>query len=621
MWGKIESNGFWQGEIWNKRKSGEIYAELLSVTSLKDSNGKTQFYIGIFSDISQVKDQQKQLDLLAYYDPLTRLPNRTLLSKKFDEAVARAEKTHSLLGVIFIDLDNFKPVNDQYGHEVGDALLISVSNSIQSCIREGDTLSRLGGDEFVLLLNDLQTTKQAEYTCERILDRLKAEREVLGYALSVTASLGMTFYPNDDSDIDTLLRHADQAMYLAKQEGKHRYKIYDLKTQNELVSLNRRLNDINQALDKQQLKLFYQPKVNLVTGEVFGAEALIRWIHPVKGVIPPLSFLPIIQGTELEIAVGNWVIDQALSQLSAWNLQGNRLEVSVNISSNHLLHPDFINNLSNTLAAYSDVEAKQLQLEILESEQIRDINEMRQVIRVCQNDLGLSVALDDFGTGYSSLTHARSLSADLIKIDQSFVRDMLDDPDDFVIVDSVVKLAGSFKQSVIAEGIETIEHGLLLISMGCIQGQGYGISRPIPAEEFSDWLNHYQPFSEWIEFADKQYSNKQIRLLRLKLTVRRWHIQFIEYINSDDADNAFCPILDKDKCHCGIWLTSEANDLVFDDKTLSELDEHHEDFHQVADDMLRLFIQGEVSQARDNIVLFEKRYQAFEQLINTLGQE
>ncbi|MEW5011281.1 MAG: EAL domain-containing protein [Cycloclasticus sp.] len=497
MWQSLVEQGHWHGEVWNRNKRGEVFAELLDISALKDANGNTINYVAIFSDITRSKEQQTELELMAHYDALTQLPNRALFYDRFLQAVARSKRSSSLLAVCFLDLDDFKRVNDTRGHHIGDQLLVAVAERIKSNLREEDTISRQGGDEFTLLLGDIEHVHQADSLLSRIVEVLAEPYEIDGQTIDISVSLGATLYPADDGDIDTLIRHADKAMYQAKLAGKNRCQIFSLDDAHRAMRKHHQLEEIKQALINKEFKLYYQPKVNMETGQVYGAEALIRWIHPEKGLIPPLDFLPLIERTDLEVQVGGWVINEALAQITRWQQQGLTLEVSVNIASHHLQSVGFFKQLSAALDRNPEVKPHSLQLEILESSALGDLVTISGIIKRCQDSLGVSVALDDFGTGYSSLTHLRSLSADVIKIDQTFVRDMLDEKGDLALIEGIIGLAKAFDCQVIAEGVETADHGMLLIRIGCLYAQGYGIARPMPADEVLAWVGEYEAAEPW----------------------------------------------------------------------------------------------------------------------------
>lgn len=491
MWQELLDKGFYQGEFWNRKRTGEIFPMMQSITAVKNKHNKVTHYVSVSSDISEQKAKEMEIEALAYYDVLTKLPNRVLLSDRFIQALAHCKRQKNLLAICFLDLDNFKPVNDLYGHEMGDKLLIEVAGRIKKIVRNEDTISRQGGDEFIILLGDVECYEQCEKMLKRLLASILQPYMIDGKTLSISASIGVTIYPEDDADFDALMRHADQAMYQAKLAGRNCYHLFNTEEEQKNIQKGIQLKEIQHALSNKELCLYYQPKVNMKTGKVFGMEALIRWNHPEKGMVSPLEFLPIIENTELEILIGRWVVGEALRQLNDWKLQGIELEMSINISSYYLQQAYFVNDLEELLAMYPKVDTKDVQLEILESSALSDLQSISRTIDICMHDLGLNIALDDFGTGYSSLTHLRNLAAKTIKIDQSFIKDMLDDPNDYAIIDGIIGLSNSFNREVIAEGVETLEHGFILLMMGCYKAQGYFISRPIPADKFPTWLSSY----------------------------------------------------------------------------------------------------------------------------------
>ena len=453
---------------------------------------------GTHQDITERKQSVEKLERIAHFDVLTNLPNRVLLADRLSQAMLHCSRHKKSLAVVFLDLDGFKSVNDAYGHNVGDKLLISLSSSMKEALREGDSLARIGGDEFVAVLTDLTT----ENDCLPILDRLlsaASEPVTIGdKVLNVSASVGFTIYPQDNVDTDQLIRHADQAMYVAKESGKNRYHMFDTAQDDAVKVQLESLEAIRGALDNQQFLLHYQPKVNMRTGTVTGVEALIRWQHPERGLLNPIEFLPAIENSPMNIEMGEWVIETALKQIGEWQAMGLSFPdcTSVNISAVQLQQPDFTDRLTALLAAHPDVEPRYLELEVLETSALDDVNNVSKIMNKCIA-LGVKFALDDFGTGYSSLTYLRRLPASLIKIDQSFVRDMLHDADDLAIVEGVIALAKSFKRNVIAEGVETIEHGSTLLQMGCELAQGYGIARPMPASDIPEWISEWKPDVKW----------------------------------------------------------------------------------------------------------------------------
>lgn len=601
MWRTIEQTSHWQGEVWNCKKSGEIYAQMLAISVLKDDNGKVTNYVGVFSDITQNKRQQEELSKMAHYDVLTGLPNRSLFGDRFHQAVAHSKRTKKKLGICFLDLDNFKPINDNYGHDIGDQLLIEVAVRIMGNMRGEDTVSRQGGDEFALLFNDIDSFEECEQTLARIHNALAEPYYINGSCHHITASSGITLYPDDNADVDTLLRHADQAMYKAKLAGKQHYQLFNPELDLKIIEKHHKVDEIKTALANGEFQLHYQPKVNMVTGDVFGVEALIRWHHPDKGIIAPSEFLPFIEGSHLEVSIGNWVIREALLQLDILHDLNMPLEVSINISSQHLLSGSFYKELEEALAMHPRVEAKFLQLEILESSALGDLNAISNIIKTCQETLGVRAALDDFGTGYSSLAHLRRLPIDVIKIDQSFIKGMLDDPSDYAIIDGVIGLADAFNREVIAEGVEEIEHGLMLLLMGCEKAQGNCIAEPMANEELIDWLNSYKTNQPWYQFANQYRTDKENRVALFKLVTNHWKDKFIACVEANSVDIKHWPILNSKHCPCGIWLKRAKQDTLFPAEQLALLDKAHDELHQIASRILFQYQEGEIDIAREGL--------------------
>jgi len=580
---------------------GDVRWIKITIARMQVNDNSIRCHLCMTEDITHDIAQQELLKKMAHYDVLTQLPNRALLVDRFSQAQARSKRQQSLLAVCFLDLDNFKPVNDVYGHELGDELLIEVASRIKENIRDEDTVSRQGGDEFALLLGNIESFIQCEQMLKRIIAALSQPYRIEEQLISISASIGVTLYPTDDSDLDTLMRHADQAMYQAKLAGRNRYSLFSTEQAEKSVRKMSQLQEIEQALINNEFCLYYQPKVNMSTGKVFGAEALIRWNHPEKGVVPPLDFLPAVNGSNLEILIGNWVVNEALKQLDQWKQQGVELELSVNISSYHLQYVNFLADLEEAMALYPQVDSKYLQLEILESSALGDVGSISRILKSCCNNLGVRVALDDFGTGYSSLTHLRNLPAQTIKIDQSFIRDMLDDPDDFAIIDGVIGLADSFNRVVIAEGVEATEHGLMLMMMGCYDAQGYGISRPMPVDGFGLWLSCYQPNKEWKNFKKYSYTTKEIKRQMLKLTLQHLQNKFEDSIRSLEVNSDHWPVMQRTKCHCGTFIKQAKNDKLFEDRWVNALTEAHNSVHDITEDLFDKYQQGEFECAADGL--------------------
>ncbi len=499
MWQSLTDKGYWSGEIWNRRKTGEIYAEMLAIARIQDDEQQVNNYVAVFSDISRIKAHEAELNRIAHYDPLTDLPNRRLLGDRLSQALAHASRNQSKLAICYLYLDGFKPVNDNYGHDAGDQLLQEVARRLRSCLRAEDTLARLGGDEFILLIGDLDDVNECYRLLNRALSVISAPLFLKNSEVNISASIGVTLYPDDDADGDTLLRHADHAMYKAKQEGKNCYFMFDFDYNNQLKESHDRLLNALRGLQKNEFVLHFQPKVDLLDGRLVGTEALIRWQQTEKELLYPNQFLHDFQTVQAEIQLGEWVIQAALRQIENWQKSGLGLTISINISASHLLSEYFIANLDTLLKTYPHINPAQIEFEILETAAMDDMSRAIQIIEDCKR-MGISFSLDDFGTGYSSLSYFRRLPVDILKIDQEFVRDMLVDHEDFTIVESVIRLAHAFNRTVIAEGIETHEHAAQLIQIGCRLGQGYGIARPMPAEHLIDWLTDWNTQATWKKF-------------------------------------------------------------------------------------------------------------------------
>lgn len=445
------------------------------------------------------KEHQRQLEKSVYHDVLTGLPNRALFAERMRQGVEQVQHVGCWMVVCYLDIDAFHTVNMAYGKEMGDQVLIRTGECLRACLGSGDTLARIGGDEFALLLLGLRNDDELEQFLHKMQSQL-AQLAILG-AMRLSASIGVAIYPQDHVDPDTLLRHADQAMLLAKQGGKGRYHRFDPESDKRVRAQRESVERMRAALAAREFVLYYQPKVNLRTGKVVGAEALIRWRHPVRGLLPPGAFLPLIEGDAFMAELGDWVIEEALRQMAHWREQGLDLAVSVNVAGQQLVQNNFVDRLRALLAAYPDTPRGRLELEVLETSALDDVGKVEQLIVAC-HAMGIGFSLDDFGTGYSSLTYLRRLSADTLKIDQSFVRDMLEDPEDMAIVSGVIGLAAAFKRKVIAEGVETLAHGKALMDLGCAQVQGYGIARPMPAQDLPEWTKRW-PDSDWMALINE----------------------------------------------------------------------------------------------------------------------
>ena len=492
FWEQLKNQGRWRGEIWNRKKNGTLFAAILNFSAVNDDDGNLLCYLGMVTDITQLKMHQQEIEEIAFHDALTSLPNRPLLADRMHQALARVDRNKDLLAVACLDLDGFKSVNDTYGHSAGDSLLIEVAHRLLSSVRSCDTVARLGGDEFAILLSGIESREHCEVILQRILLALATPYHINQKAISsISGSMGYTLFPMDNVDPDTLLRHADQAMYIAKQAGKNRFHYFDIREDKRIQANWLVITRIEKALKNGELCLYVQPKVNLKTGEVVGAETLIRWQHPIRGTILPGEFLPLTEDCNLSISIGEWVIREALQIMQNWREQGLLLPLSINISARQIRQGNFREQLSTIIKQFPDMPPGQLEIEIIESAALDDLQQISQLIASCKI-LGVNFALDDFGTGYSSLTYLKRLAVTTLKIDQSFVHDLLDDENDLAIVRGVVGLAKAFNAEIIAEGLENWQQARCLLDMGCFIAQGYVIAHPMPANDFLDWRKHFQ---------------------------------------------------------------------------------------------------------------------------------
>lgn len=594
MWQDLQEQGYWCGEVWNRRKNGEVYAEMQTISAVYDGQGQVRHYVVLFSDITAVKAHQDYLEYIANYDALTSLPNRVLLSDRLQQAMALVQRHKQLLAVAFLDLDGFKEINDQYGHDVGDQLLIALSARMKLALREGDTIARIGGDEFVAVLVDLDDVNASVPMLTRLLAAVAEAVQLGDVSLQISASLGVTFYPQAEGgiDADQLQRQADQAMYKAKQAGKNRYHIFDAEGDRSIRGHHESVEHIRQALVAREFVLYYQPKVNMRSGEVIGAEALIRWQHPERGLLPPAVFLPVIEEHPLAIEIGEWVIDTALTQMALWHQAGLDIPVSVNIGAGQLQKTNFVTRLREILAQHPDIMPCCLELEVLETSALEDLTHVSRVIEDCRN-IGVKFALDDFGTGYSSLTYLKQLPVSLLKIDQSFVRDMLDDPDDLAILQGVIGLANAFQRHVIAEGVETIEHGEMLLQLGCELGQGYGIARPMSADAMPGWSATWRPDPAWLHRT--AVSRGDLPLLFAGVVHRAWVAGIASFVNGARENP---PPLDFLQCQFGRWLDTDGVSQYGMLPVFRDIDALHRQIHALAAELCELCRQNQADEAQ-----------------------
>jgi diguanylate cyclase (GGDEF)-like protein/PAS domain S-box-containing protein len=493
MWDSIKEYGFWHGQITNRRKDGSFYTVITTITSVYDADGTPIRYLSVGSDITQIIENKNQLEYSAYYDSLTGIPNRLLLLDRIKQSISYSNRNKTFVAILYIDLDGFKDINDNLGHDVGDEFLKEISQRMKSILRESDTIARLGGDEFVIVLNNLTDKKDCEVPAKKILQICSSPIEIDGILLQTSASIGISFHPAEPYAVeaDALIRQADQSMYIAKMQGKNQCHIYDKMEDDPITTRQEMIDQIHPSLQRGDFFLCYQPKINMITGDLIGVEALLRWKHPTRGILAPMEFLNIIQKTPIGVQVSCWVIKEALRQSSVWKEDGLYIPISVNLDPVVLSQCDFVDKLNTIIHQRPNFNPGDISFEILESSIIEDNKRVSEIIDQCK-EMGITFGLDDFGTGYSSLSHIRNLSIDHIKIDKSFVMNLIHNPIDRVIVESIINLSNALNLTVIAEGVETAEQGRELIKMGCTYAQGYYISKPILPEKIPFWLREWK---------------------------------------------------------------------------------------------------------------------------------
>ena len=481
----LKDSGDWQGEIWNRRKSGEIYPQWQTVRAINDSKGQLSHYVAVFTDISAIKQSQSELARLVHHDPLTDLPNRLLFTDRTEQALVTAQRHTSGCALLMIDLDHFKIINDSLGHNVGDLLLKGVGGRLQGVFGKGFTVARLGGDEFAVLIENCSTARQAEALAQQVLEVMKAAFDIEKHQLFISASVGISVFPSDALNAEQLLRNADSALFKAKNAGREGYALYTEELTVHALNRIEVASDLRRALEQHELRVYYQPVHDLNSSRLIGVEALVRWQHPLRGLVPPGEFIPIAERTGLIAEIDAWVLEQACWQMCQWQSAGVDLSfVAVNISSRLFARPELY-TLVSTVLADTGLDPALLELEVTESAVMDDSQgALEQMHRL--RALGLRLAIDDFGTGFSSLLRLKRLPVQKLKIDQGFVAGLPEDNDDVAIVRAVIALSHSMGLQVHAEGIEQIEQAQFLLNLNCDLGQGYWFGRPMPASEL-DW--------------------------------------------------------------------------------------------------------------------------------------
>ncbi|MGD9787236.1 MAG: putative bifunctional diguanylate cyclase/phosphodiesterase [Sulfuricellaceae bacterium] len=488
MWESLKLHGHWQGEIWNRRKNGELYPEWLVINVVRNGGGEISHYIAVFSDISQRKYDEERIAYLAHYDPLTDLPNRVLFQDQLGRLLVSSHRQEKPVAVLLLDLDRFKNVNESLGHIFGDQLLQQVAQRLRSVVHEEDLVARLGGDEYVVVLSDLGEAQNAALVAQKILDGFALPFSVDAQEISITASIGVSLYPDDGDSPDVLLKNAESAMYGAKQSGRNSYRFYTQSMNASVLSLLKMENAMHHALERGEFLLHYQPQVDIMTGRIIGMEALIRWQHPERGMVPPMEFIPLAEESGFIIPIGEWVLREACRQAKLWHDAGYRdLCVAVNLSAVQFKQSNLTDVIQGAAEAVG-LDLRCLELELTESLVMHNAEDVIKTLRQLKS-LNLQLSIDDFGTGYSSMSYLKRFPVDKLKIDQSFIRDISDDPADLAISQAIIALGHSLGLRVIAEGVETAAQLALLNANRCDEMQGYYFSKPVDAAAFTKLLD------------------------------------------------------------------------------------------------------------------------------------
>jgi len=512
MWSSLHRDGAWQGELWDRRKNGEAYPKWLSISLVRDDEGRICNHIGCFIDISELKATQRRIHHLAHHDTLTNLSNRFSLHEKLDQAIAFCKRNNMQLAVMLIDLDRFKTINDTVGHQAGDELLVQVARRLAGSVRDSDIVARLGGDEFVVALPCIGSPADAAHLADKITNVISAPYVINGQEQRTSPSIGICIYPGDGTEIGDLLKNADVAMYHAKAKGRGNYQFF---TEDMQIATSERMNlesDLRQALAHNEFLLYYQPQLDLRSGTIVGVEALIRWQHPSRGLVSPADFIPIAEESGMIMAIGDWVLKEACRQLKTWQERGiTHVRMSINLSTSQFLDKTLPARIHELLAA-NNLSADLIDLEVTESMSMASPDESISVMKTLSSS-GLTLSIDDFGTGYSSLAYLKLLPIHTLKIDRSFVKDIETDPNDADICDVTVLLAHKLGLKVVAEGVETEAQLKFLLSIGCEKIQGYLISKPLPADQAEMFIRNNPPMKD-LGTIDLWLSHEQADLIQ-----------------------------------------------------------------------------------------------------------
>ncbi|HHY72402.1 MAG TPA: EAL domain-containing protein [Bacillus bacterium] len=488
MWQNLKKNGLWRGEIWNKRKNGEFFLEEITINVIKDATGRVKNYVSFFIDITEKKKLEEMLQFQALHDALTKLPNRTFFYKQLKETIQSATDSDKICAVVFLDLDRFKDINDTLGHTIGDDLLKAAAKRLTEILGSKGIVTRYGGDEFAIILHDLQHKSDSIDLVNQVIENFSKPFFINEHELFVTASIGISFYPDDGDNLESLVKYADLAMYNAKQEGKNTFKFYQKDFMKKSLERLMLTNDLRKAIKNNEFSLYYQPQFSCKTGELNGLEALIRWNHPKKGLIPPNSFIPLAEETGMIIQIDQWVLSQACQQIKKWQEKGyKQTKVSVNLSMQLFQHKDLFAMIKAILAE-TKIDPSLLEIELTERVLMDDPDAALANIKKLKS-IGIQISMDDFGVHYSSLSYLKLLSLNRLKIDKSFIDDLSTDKDDQSIVKAMIQLAHNLDLAVVAEGVETKDQYKFLKSHRCDEVQGFYFDQPLPVSKILKYIS------------------------------------------------------------------------------------------------------------------------------------
>ena len=608
LWKSLLDNGLWEGEIWNRRKDGEVYPQSLKISVVYDTNNEPEYFIALFADITHEKEYQLELEKMAHYDALTNLPNRFLLSDRITQAIASIQRTEDIIALMFIDLDGFKQVNDLYGHQAGDHLLKTIASRFVDTVRESDTVSRIGGDEFVVLITGNQHIHELYNIAKRLLIDASKEVEYEEQSLKVSCSIGVVYYHHKYSEkigSEQLLRLADQTMYEAKQQGKNRIVQYEWYNLNEKKALL-------DAIQNQEFELFFQPKVNCRSSQILSLEGLVRWNHPQKGILSPDKFLGKIQQFGLMDTISQYILKQGVQALINFNKKGYRFGVSLNIEGSILLNEDFCNLLIQLFEDNHNIAPQQLTLEILESSALEQVQKIAQQIIRFQTK-GFKFAIDDFGTGHASLNYLKNLPVNEVKIDQMFIREIFTETNSLSIIEAIKSMAEAFNLTVVAEGAETQEHIKLLLQLGVNIIQGYAIAKPMSQEQTYAWLQKPNLDPNWENIYEINSHKK--RILKAQLAHTAW-VDKIESAVLHNSSLENIQILSHLRCEFGLWLHSKGLETFKYQTTFDQVNRTHQEIHNIARKAVQAKTVFDDEEAIRQLNLLRDKRSAFIQLLD-----